>query len=211
MNTKTKTDKDNKTGKSRGRPVAFDKEEVLDKAVNVFWAHGYEGASMSELVEVLGVNKPSIYAAFGNKEALFLKALEKYISGQAGFITKALNEPTAKLVAEKFLIGAVEFFSDKSHPSGCMVVQGALSCGQGAEFIQNELISCRWKLEDNFKKRFDLAIEQGDLLPSSNSSNLAKYLTTLHQGLSVQATSGAGKSELLAVVDLALNIWPIVR
>jgi len=210
MNTATNIEKDKRTTRPRGRPVAFDQEQALEKALHVFWSHGYEGTSMSELVEALGINKPSIYAAFGNKEALFQKALEKYISGPAGFITEAINEPTAKLVAEKFLKGAVEFFCDKSHPSGCMVVQGALSCGQGAEFIQGVLISYRKKLEENIKKRFDLAIDQGDLLPSTDSSSLAKYLTTLHQGLSVQATSGASKTELLAVVQYALNHWPAV-
>jgi AcrR family transcriptional regulator len=211
MNTEINIEKHKVTSKPRGRPVAFNQEEALDKALHVFWSRGYEGASMAELVEALGINKPSIYAAFGNKEALFQKALEKYISGPAGFISKALNEPTAKLVAEKFLAGAVEFFSDKSHPSGCMVVQGALSCGQGAELIQSVLISHRRQLEEHIKNRFDLAIEQGDLLPRTNSSNLAKYLTTLHQGLSVQASSGTSKTELLAVVKFALNNWPTDR
>ncbi|MFA7351161.1 MAG: TetR/AcrR family transcriptional regulator [Methylotenera sp.] len=210
MNTEIKIEKDKKTSKPRGRPVAFDQDKALENALHVFWSRGYEGASMSELVEALGINKPSIYAAFGNKEALFQKVLEKYISGPAGFISKALNEPTAKLVAEKFLTGAVEFFSDESHPSGCMVVQGALSCGQGADFIQSELISRRRQLEEHIKNRFDLAIVKGDLPKSANTANLAKYLTTLHQGLSVQATSGASKAELLAVIELALHNWSTV-
>lgn len=208
MNNETTTETNRKLTKPRGRPLAFDQDLALEKALLVFWSRGYEGASMAELVTALGINKPSIYASFGNKEALFKKALEKYISGTAGFITKALNEPSAKQVAEKFLIGAVEFLSDKSHPSGCMIVQGALTCGQGAEMVQKELTALRLKLAESFKQRFDLAIKQGDLPPNTESSDLAKYLTTLHQGLSVQATSGASKSELLAVVKLALNNWP---
>ena len=207
MNLEVNTIKD-KVSKPRGRPVAFDQEQALDNALHVFWLHGYEGTSMSELVEVMGINKPSIYAAFGNKEALFQKALEKYMSGSIEFINKALIEPTAKLVAEKFLIGAVAFFSDKSHPPGCMIVQGALSCGQSTELIQSELISLRLKLEESIKKRFDLAIAQGDLPQATNSACLAKYITTLHQGLSVQATSGASEAELLAVVQFALDSFP---
>lgn len=208
MDNQINIEKDKKSNKARGRPLAFNQEQALENALQIFWSRGYEGASMSELVEALGINKPSIYATFGNKEALFKKALEKYIAGPAAFIGKALNEPTAKQVAEKFLTGAVEFFSDKNHPSGCMVVQGALTCGQGAELIQKELISHRLKLEESFKKRFDLAKTQGDLPSNIDSADLAKYLTTLHQGMSVQATSGASKAKLFAVVQLVLNNWP---
>lgn len=199
-----------KPSKPRGRPLAFDQEQVLQNALQVFWTHGYEGTSMSELVDALGINKPSIYATFGNKETLFYKALEKYIQGPAVFITDALNAPTAKLVAEKFLIGAVDFFADTSHPPGCMVVQGALSCGAGSEHIQQALMSHRLKLEARFSERFDLAKNEGDLPLNLSSTGLAKYLTTLHQGMSVQASSGANKWELLAVVQIALSNWPEV-
>jgi AcrR family transcriptional regulator len=208
MNNETTIETKTKSVKPRGRPLAFDQDRALEKALFVFWSRGYEGASMAELVAALGINKPSIYATFGNKEALFQKVLEKYISGPAGFITEALNETTAIQVAERFLTGAVEFFCDKSHPSGCMIVQGALTCGQGSEMIQKKLITLRLTLSEKFKQRFDLAKLQGDLPPNAESSTLAKYLTTLHQGLSVQATSGTGKLELLAVVKLALNNWP---
>jgi AcrR family transcriptional regulator len=196
------------TSKPRGRPLRFNQEDALESALQVFWSRGYEGASMSELVEALGINKPSIYATFGNKEALFHKALAKYIAGPVAFVGEAMNEPTAKQVAEKFLKGAVEFFTDKSHPLGCMVVQGALTCGQGSQLIQQELTAHRQRLERSFKERFDLAKTQGDLPPNVDSSDLAKYLTTIHQGMSVQATSGASKNELLAVVEFALKSWP---
>ena len=209
MNTNIKPEKEtNQSTKPRGRPVAFNQEEKLEKALQVFWAHGYEGTSMSELVEALGINKPSIYAAFGNKEALFQKALEKYIAESASFIKQALHEQTTKQVAERFLIGAVEFFSDKTHPVGCMVVQGALTCGQDAEFIKKMLITNRQQLEQSFKNRFELAKSQGEFSVNVDSGNLAKYLITLHQGMSVQSTTGASKDELLAVVKIALDHWP---
>lgn len=199
------------TSKPRGRPLAFNQEQALDRALQVFWTRGYEGTSMSELVDALGINKPSIYATFGNKEALFRKVLAKYIAGPAAFVSAVMNEPTARQVAEKFLTATVEFFTDNNHPLGCMVVQAALTCGQGSELIQQELIGYRKKLEEGFRERFDLAKAQGDLPSNVESADLAKYLTTLHQGMSVQATSGAGKKELLAVVQLALMNWPTER
>lgn len=197
-----------RSSQPRGRPLAFDQDQALESALNVFWRHGYEGTSMSELVETLGINKPSIYATFGNKEALFQKVLEKYITGPAAFVSQAMKEPTAKQIAEKFLRGSVAFFTNESHPQGCMIVQGALSCGPGSKLIHQKLIEHRLKLENSFKKRFDLAKTQGDLPESTNTADLAKYLTTLHQGMSVQASSGSTNKELSAVVDLALMNWP---
>lgn len=194
--------------KQRGRPPSFNQDEALEKALHVFWSHGYEGTSMSELTEALGMNKPSIYAAFGNKEELFRKVLVKYLAGPVTFVAAALNEPTAQKVVEAFLFGAVEFLTEPNTPRGCMVVQGALTCGEGSAKIQQELINHRQSYENALKQRFDLAITQADLPPKSNSAALAKYLATLHQGLSVQATSGATKAELMEVVNLAIQNWP---
>ena len=209
MNTAKNTEQTSKPAKkTRGRPLAFNQEQALKNALQVFWKYGYEGTSMTELVEALGINKPSIYATFGNKEALFGQALEKYVAGPAAFVGEAMKEPRAKQVAEKFLTGAVAFFTDQNHPPGCMIVQAALSCGQGSAQIQETLIEYRKRLEENFKLRFDLAKIQGDLPANTNSADLAKYLTTLHQGMSVQASSGASKESLLALVQIALKNWP---
>jgi AcrR family transcriptional regulator len=208
MNTKETTKVARRSTKQRGRPPSFNQDEALEKALNVFWLHGYEGTSMAELTEALGMNKPSIYAAFGNKEELFRKALAKYLAGPAAFVTEAVKAPIAQQVVEKFLLGAVEFLTTPNKPRGCMVVQGALTCGEGASLIQQELISYRQSYEDALKRRFDLAITEADLPPQTNSAALAKYLATVHQGLSVQATSGATKAELTEVVKLALQNWP---
>ncbi len=194
--------------KPRGRPLAFNQEEALDKALKVFWSRGYEGASMTELTETLGINKPSIYAAFGNKEALFRKALAKYIAGPAAFVGTAMHEPTAHQAVETLLMQAVNFFSDKSTPNGCMIVQGALTCGQSSLAIQQELIAYRGNFEDTLTKRFELAKVQGELAAKVNTKQLAKYIATVHQGMSVQATSGATREELIAIVVMALKSWP---
>jgi AcrR family transcriptional regulator len=195
--------------KPRGRPLAFSQEEALDKALSVFWARGYEGASMAELTEALGINKPSIYAAFGNKEALFRKALERYRAGPVAFVAQAMQQPTARQAIESLLMRAIDFFSDESTPNGCMIVQGALTCGQSSLAIQQELIAYRGNFEASITKRLELAKVQGDLAPNVNSKQLAKYIATIHQGMSVQATSGATREELKAIVEMALKNWPV--
>jgi AcrR family transcriptional regulator len=210
MNDVVKTEKATKlAAKPRGRPLAFSQEEALDKALSVFWARGYEGASMAELTEALGINKPSIYAAFGNKEALFRKALERYRAGPVAFVAEAMQQPTARQAIESLLMRAIDFFSDESTPNGCMIVQGALTCGQSSLAIQQELIAYRGHFEASITKRLELAKVQGDLAPNVNSKQLAKYIATIHQGMSVQATSGATREELKAIVEMALKNWPV--
>lgn len=194
--------------KSRGRPRVFDMDEALEKALKVFWERGYEGASLAELSETLGINKPSLYAAFGNKEELFYKALLKYATGPVAFVKDAMNQPTARKVAETFLVKAAEFLTDPQHPKGCMIVQGALSSGESAELVRNVLIKHRASYENLLAERFAKAKVDGDLSSDANPKDLAKYLATLHQGMSVQATSGATKDELLEIANLALKVWP---
>lgn len=196
------------TAKPRGRPLAFNQEEALDAALNVFWSRGYEGTSMAELTEALGINKPSIYAAFGNKEELFRQALARYVSGPAAFVTEVKKQATAYQVVESFLRQAADFFTSKETPNGCLIVQAALTCGQNSSVIQQELIAYRKSFEERFAERFELAKVQGDLPQQIDSRKLAKYVATIHQGMSVQASSGATREELLAVVEMALRNWP---
>lgn len=194
--------------RSRGRPRVFDVDEALDKALHIFWERGYEGASLAELTEALGINKPSMYAAFGNKEALFKKALTRYAAGPVGFVSEVVNEPTAYAVARQFLYQAAEFLTATSHPKGCMIVQAALSSGESADIVKEILIGYRASYEHTLTQRFEHAIKEGDLPRSANPKCLAKYLAVLHQGMSVQATSGATKEALIEMADLALNAWP---
>lgn len=176
--------------------------------MHVFWAHGYEGASLAALTEAMGINKPSMYAAFGSKEDLFRKAVQKYLSGPASFVAESMREPTAKQVAMKFLTEAAEFLTSCEHPHGCMVIQGALTCGEGSEHIQQELVAYRHSYESSLANRFEQCRTAGDLPEDADVAALARYVATLHQGMSVQATSGATKEELLDVVSLALSQWP---
>jgi AcrR family transcriptional regulator len=194
--------------KLRGRPRVFDMDEALDKALAIFWKRGYEGASLAELTETLGINKPSLYAAFGNKEELFKKSLSRYTSGPVAFVKDVINEPTAFKVAERFLLNAAEFLTAPDHPKGCMIVQAALSSGENSDLVKDLLIQYRYAYEHQLAARFEQAKIDGDLPRDANAKSLAKYLATLHQGMSVQATSGTSKGELLEIAELALEIWP---
>jgi AcrR family transcriptional regulator len=193
------------TTTQRGRPRAFNQDDALEKAMRVFWRYGYEGASLGVLTEAMGINKPSMYSVFGTKEDLFHKAVEKYLTGQVAFVPEALNEPTVQQVLRKLLTESVEFLTDKQTPLGCLVLQGALNCGQGHESIQQQLIAQRLGYENLLRQRFELAQAENDLDARFDVAVMAKYLVTVHEGLSVQATSGATKQELLAVVDIVLS------
>lgn len=203
--TKLKKHTPEKVSKPRGRPSEFNHEVALEAALNVFWAQGYEGTSMADLTEALGINKPSIYAAFDNKEALFKKALSKYAQQHVRVLPEALNAPTAKQAIETFFTQAATLLTNPSTPKGCLIVQGALACSEDAGAIHQLLADHRASLETAFAKRFELAKQQGELRADANSTALAKLVTTVHQGMSVQAKSGASKEALLAMTRLLLQ------
>jgi AcrR family transcriptional regulator len=191
-----------------GRPRAFDPDRALESALQVFWRKGYEGASLSDLTRAMGINRPSLYAAFGNKKALFLKALDRYANGPGALIRQALAEPTARAVVERLLRGSAESLADKRHPSGCLMVQGALACGEEAECVRQELISRRAASQALLRERFDRARSEGDLPADSDPADLARYVATVLHGMSVQAAGGASCDELQRVAEMALQAWP---
>src|SRR6202011_2644122 len=119
-----------KPTRSTGRPRSFDVDKALEAATLVFWRKGYEGTSLSDLTKALGANRPSLYAAFGDKEALFRKALDRYLDGPAASIQEALQEPAARAVVERLLRGASDLNAGPRNPGGCLMVQGALACDE---------------------------------------------------------------------------------
>ena len=191
-----------------GRPRAFDIDTALDRALQVFWRKGYEGTSLSELTKAMGINRPSLYAAFGNKEALFRKALDRYAEGPAAYTRAALDEPTARAVVERLLRGLVDLLTDPCTPQGCLAVQGALACGDAADSIRRELISRRVAGEAALRQRFEGGIADGDLPSDADPADLARYVVTITQGMAVQAAGGASPEELRRVVEMALRAWP---
>lgn len=193
----------------KGRPREFDADEVLEKALRVFWMRGYEGTSMSDLTEAMGINRPSLYAAFGNKEELFRRALDRYAEEGPGALSRrALEEPTARAVVERLLRGTAESVTDPRNPSGCLAVQGALTCGDAAESIKQEVCARRSAGEAALRDRLERAKADGDLPADSDTAALARYIATVTQGMAVQAGGGASRADLLKVVEMTLKAWP---
>jgi AcrR family transcriptional regulator len=192
----------------KGRPREFDADEVLDRALEVFWRKGYEGASLSELTEAMGINRPSLYAAFGNKEELFRKALDRYADGPAAYTREALNAPTARGVLERLLHGAAEALTHPDYPPGCLGVHGALSCGEAAESIRDELSARRAAYEVLLRQRLERARTEGDLATDIACADLARLVMTVMQGMAVQAAGGASREELRRVAEMMLRTWP---
>jgi AcrR family transcriptional regulator len=191
-----------------GRPRTFDLDEALDEAVKVFWKRGYEGASMPELTEAMGINRPSLYAAFGNKENLFRLAMHRYMDGKACHVVEAVKEVTARQVAEKLLYGGIDLVTAPKNPHGCFMVQGALACSDEAEPIRKEMAKNRQDGESLVRCRLQRAQAEGDLPPDADPDDLAKFLTSLAYGMAVQASGGATREELKRVAELALKQWP---
>lgn len=195
-------------GAPKGRPREFDVDEALDKALHVFWRRGYEGTSLSDLTEAMGISRPSLYAAFGNKEELFRRAMDRYSTGPAAYTREALSEPTARRVVERLLRATADCLTDPCNPPGCLGVQGALSCGEAAQSVKEELCARRAASEAALKERLERAKTEGDLPDGAEPADLARYIATVMQGMSVQAAGGASRADLRKVVDLALRTWP---
>ncbi|MCW3061977.1 MAG: comR [Capsulimonas sp.] len=197
-----------KESSARGRPRAFDADVALDQALQVFWRKGYEGASLSDLTEAMGINRPSLYAAFGNKEELFRKALDRYKDGPASYVCGALAEPNARLSIEKLFAGVINLLMAPENPSGCMLVQGALACGDESEPIRRRLIEERAAGEARVRERLERGVADADLPADTDCADLARFLTTVIQGMDVQAASGANREELWRVAQMAMRAWP---
>lgn len=192
----------------RGRPREFDADAALEVALMLFWRHGFEGTSIAAVSEATGVNMPSLYAAFGNKEELFRKAVDRYMRQQASYLPNAIKEPTARAVVRKLLDGAIDLAMNPRHPDGCLLVQGALATGPVAQTIRGELVAKRGLAERCIRDRFVHAINAGDLPKDSDAAALARYVMTFVWGLSVQAAGGATRAQLNAVAEQVLSHWP---
>jgi AcrR family transcriptional regulator len=191
-----------------GRTRQFDVDLALDRALEVFWARGYEGATLPVLTRAMGINRPSLYAAFGNKEELFQKALERYQTGPMSFLTEALRKPTARAAVEAIFSGFVRIQGDRTKARGCLIVSGALACGEEAETVRRQLARLRQAAVTAFRERFARAVQDGDLPAGTDCATLARYIGTVLNGLAVQAASGATQKELRRVAALAMKAWP---
>ncbi len=193
---------------ARGRPREFCVDAALSAALKVFWSKGYEGASLSELTEAMGVTRPSLYAAFGNKEALFRKALDLYEREKLAFMSAALEAPTARGVAERILTSALSMQTSTSGPRGCLSVIHSVACGVEAESIKAEVVARRASSETALRRRFEKAQADGDLPEGTDPAALVRYLMTILQGMAVQAGSGVPRESLDQLVATTLSLWP---
>ncbi|MGW5170367.1 TetR/AcrR family transcriptional regulator [Streptomyces nodosus] len=198
-----------KQNRSAGRPRGFDAEEALERAMLVFWEHGYEGASLATLTDAMGISTTSMYTAFGNKENLFRKALERYTEGPSAYLDRALEEPTALATATAILAGTIRTTTGRTRPHGCMGVQGALVTSDSGQAVRDLLAAWRNNGCSRLRQRFQQAIDDGDLPPRTDPALLARYVTTLAFGIAVQAASGVSRAELQTMADAALHNWPL--
>lgn len=191
-----------------GRPRTFDLEKALDAAVEVFWRNGYEGSSIAALNEAMGISTPSLYAAFGNKDELFRRAVERYDEKYGELFRAALEEPTARRVFEALIRAAIAQATRARHPDGCLLVQGALASGPDADAARKILVQYRHSAEAAIRARFERAAREGDLPPLLDPKQLARFVWTINLGVAVQAAGGATRSELESVCAMALRCWP---
>jgi AcrR family transcriptional regulator len=194
--------------KKMGRPREFDVDEALQAAMELFWRKGYEGTSLTDLTDGMGITRPSLYGTFGNKEELFRKALERYEQGYMGFFREAMKEPTSRAVVEKMMNGYVEALTASCNPGGCFGINAAMACSDAATAIQKAVIEKRKFGEQTLAERMQQAKDEGDLPADCDPVDLARYIMTVSQGMAVQAVAGAGREPLMKVVEMTLRTWP---
>jgi AcrR family transcriptional regulator len=192
-----------------GRPRAFCETTALGAAMRVFWEKGYEGASLDDLTQAMGVNRSSLYASFGDKEHLFKRAIAHYAEGPAAYVAESLQQPTARTVVEALLKGTLALLTDPTHPRGCLSLQGGLACGSGTESVKQALIEWRRRGEAAVEKRMRRARKEGDLPQDVDPRDLARYVAIVMTGLGIQAANDASKQEMTRAADLALRCLPL--
>jgi AcrR family transcriptional regulator len=191
-----------------GRHREFQLEEVLDAALRMFWRKGYEGTSYADLTEATGLERPSLYAAFGNKEALFRRALARYDEQYLGYLPQALQKPTSREVAAHLVHKAVELNTRYPEHTGCLGINGVLAGSDDAEPVRQALVEFRVAGQDRLRERFERAQAEGDLPETAKPDALAAFVMTVTQGIAVQAKAGMSRVMLEAVAEQALATWP---
>ena len=192
---------------TRGRPREFDTDDALAQALRVFWQNGYEGTSLSDLTDAMGITRPSLYAAFGNKETLFRQALDLYEKDKLAYIGEAVEAPTARAVAETLLLGSVDVATG-GECRGCMGVISMVGCQSVEPSIRDDVNARAESAKQLIVDRMQRAIDAGEFAVPTSATAITRYLLALMQGISVQAQSGASRAELLEVADSALLSWP---
>lgn len=194
-----------------GRPREFDVETALDRAVELFWRNGYEGTSIADLITALGITRASLYAAFGSKEDLFRRVMDRYEHRAGGYRRAAQDAPSLQEAVRLLMEGPVDLHGDVQNPPGCLGVQGALAASPLSQAVRDDLAARRRLGERGIRERLQRAQEDGDLPASSRPADLARYLSALIYGMAVLAADGANRDDLERVAALALRAWPAIQ
>jgi AcrR family transcriptional regulator len=205
MNTSTAAEISTVVETKMGRPRAFDEDAVLEAAMRVFWEKSYDGTTIADLTEAMGINRSSMYAAFGDKEATFRRVVDRYRKMRMTYIRQALAQPSLRGVLAGLIQGTAEFLATPGNPRGCLSIQGAMACGTAAEPIKRALIDLRKSAEGDLKRRLQQAQSEGELPAEIQPADFAHYLSSVVAGLAVQAANGATKAELRRVAEISLR------
>ncbi|MEM8511738.1 AcrR family transcriptional regulator [Massilia sp. MP_M2] len=195
--------------RKKGRPLSFDREAALNKAMLLFWEHGYEATSLNALTSALGVTPSSIYSAFGDKKTLFFEALELYMTGGGSLQMMLDQAPTARAAVQQMLLGAAAGFTGECTPKGCLLASAAVSCSADAGDVRQALGARRRGIEAQVRDRIAAGIRQGDVPADADADALAAMAMALIQGMSTLARDGAAREKLNRIVMAALQGWPL--
>jgi AcrR family transcriptional regulator len=188
-----------------GRPISFDKDAALEAAMLLFWERGFEGTSMSDLTQAMGLSPSSIYAAFGDKHALFSLSVKRYLETRAQYAAEALAEPTLDKVIRALFDYTVAFLTAPGHPSTCMTLAGSMGCSVDATPARDLMTEIRKQNEVDIRERLLRARKSGELSKDINVDDYTRFISLMLAGLSVQAANGATKAELRRTAQMALR------
>lgn len=190
-----------------GRPLSFDREDVLEKAMLLFWASGFETTSISDLTLAMGVTAPSLYTAFGNKQQLFMEAMRRYVGDRAAFERSMIQAPTAREAVAEILRGAALLYTGETTPPGCLLASAAATGSPDAAEVREAVAAERRSMRDIIVRRIEADVAKQILLSDTPAGVLADLILAITQGMSVLARDGADRDSLLRVAEAANGIW----
>lgn len=192
----------------RGRPRRFDRQAALERAMEVFWGRGYQAASMADLTEAMGINSPSLYAAFGSKEELYREAIGHFSATESDAVLSPLRAAeTARAAVEGYLLASAATFTRPGRPPGCMVVMSAVNAVGVGDETGRLLRGMRAGSLALIEERLLRAMAEGELPASLDPHAVASYYVTVQQGMSIQARDGASRPALETIARAAMAAW----
>ena len=196
------------TIKRKGRPLSFDRDEALRKAMMLFWQHGYEATSLHDITAALGIKPSSVYSAFGDKKNLFLDAVGLYLSGPVTAESIIEQADSGYQAAQELLSTAVIGFTGADTPPGCLLASSVISCSNAANDVKLELAAIRRGMETRLRLKIVQSVDDGRLPPCTDAAGLAAMTMAVIQGMSTLARDGATREKLVDVAAIAMKAWP---